>query len=123
MRYAILIYVDPVTYESVSEAEQQADMGEYYALGPSFRERGWEVTGEALQPVDTATTVRTRNGKVLVTDGPFAETKEHLGGFYLVDCENLDGAMEFARRIPDVKHGSIEIRPVVDFSNFPDPNA
>jgi hypothetical protein len=122
MRYAILIYVDPATYENVSEAEQQAEMGEYYALGPSFRERGWEVSGEALQPVETATTVRIRNGKVLTTDGPFAETKEHLGGFYLVDCENLDEAMEFARRVPDVKHGSIEIRPVVDFSNLPDPS-
>ena len=123
MRYAILIYVDPATYEGVSEAENQAEMGEYYALGPSFRERGWEVSGEALQPVETATTVRIRNGKVLTTDGPFAETKEHLGGFYLVDCENLDEAMEFAKAVPDVKRGSIEIRPVVDFSNLPDPNA
>ena len=123
MRYAILIYVDPATYEGVSEAENQAEMGEYYALGPSFRERGWEVSGEALQPVETATTVRIRNGKILTTDGPFAETKEHLGGFYVVDCENLDEAMEFARAVPDVKRGSIEIRPVVDFSNLPDPNA
>ena len=123
MRYLLLIYVDPATYESVTEEENQAEMAEYYALGPSFRERGWEVTGEALQPVTTATTVRVRDGKVLTTDGPFAETKEHLGGFYLVDCENLDQAMEFARRIPDVKRGSIEIRPVVDFSNIPNPNA
>jgi hypothetical protein len=119
MRYAILIYVDPATYESVSEADQQAEMGEYYALGPSFRERGWEVSGEALQPVATATTVRQRDGQFLVTDGPFAETKEHLGGFYLVDCADLDEAMEFARRVPDVRRGSIEVRPVVDFSAAP----
>lgn len=112
MRYAILIYVDPATYAGVSEAEQQAEMGEYYALGPSFRERGWDVSGEALQPIDTATTVRQRDGKFLVTDGPFAETKEHLGGFYLVDCANLDEALEFARRVPDVRRGSIEVRPV-----------
>lgn len=112
MRYAILIYVDPATYAGVSEAEQQAEMGEYYALGPSFRERGWDVSGEALQPIDTATTVRQRDGKFLVTDGPFAETKEHLGGFYLVDCANLDEALEFARSIPDVRRGSIEVRPV-----------
>jgi hypothetical protein len=121
MRYAILIYVDPATYEGVSEAESEGEMNEYYALGPSFRERGWEVSGEALQPVTTATTVRLRDGQHLVTDGPFAETKEHLGGFYLVDCANLDEAMEFARRVPDVKRGSIEIRPVVDFSNPPTP--
>lgn len=123
MRYMLMIYVDPATYENVPEEENQAEMAEYYALGPSFRERGWEVSGEALQPITAATTVRVRNGKVQTTDGPFAETKEHLGGFYLVDCENLDQAMEFALRIPDVRRGSVEIRPVVDFSNIPDPNA
>ena len=112
MRYLILIYVDPATYASVSEAEQQAEMAEYYALGPSFRERGWDVSGEALQAIDTATTVRQRDGKFLVTDGPFAETKEHLGGYYLVDCANLDEALEFARSVPDVRRGSIEVRPV-----------
>jgi hypothetical protein len=123
MRYMLMIYVDPATYESVSEEDNQAEMAEYFALGGSFRERGWGVSGEALQPVAAATTVRVRNGKVQTTDGPFAETKEHLGGFYLVDCDNLDQAMEFAMRIPDVKRGSVEIRPVVDFSNIPDPNA
>ncbi len=121
MQYMILIYVDPASYEGVSEAEQQAEMGEYYALGPSFRERGWQVSGEALHPVATATTVRLRDGQYLVTDGPFAETKEHLGGYYLVDCANLDQALEFARAIPDVKRGSIEVRPVVDFTNAPAP--
>ena len=119
MQYAILIYVDPTTYANVSEAEQQAEMAEYFALGPSFRERGWQVTGEALHPVMTATTVRQRDGQFLVTDGPFAETKEHLGGFYVVDCANLDEALEFARSIPDVRRGSIEVRPVVDFSSAP----
>ncbi len=119
MQYMILIYVDPTTYENVSEADQQAEMADYYALGPSFRERGWQVSGEALHPVATATTVRQRDGQFLVTDGPFAETKEHLGGFYLVDCANLDEALEFARAVPDVKRGSIEVRPVMDFSNAP----
>lgn len=123
MRYLILIYVDPTTYEGVTEAESETEMGEYFALGPSFRARGWEVVGEALQPVETATTVRLRGGKYLITDGPFAETKEQLGGYYQVDCNNLDEALEFAKAIPDVKRGSIEIRPVVDFSNIPDPNA
>lgn len=117
MRYMILIYVDPANYEGMSEADAEAEMGEYYALGPSFRERGWEVSGEALHPITTATTVRQRDGKFVTTDGPFAETKEHLGGFYLVDCDNLDQAIEFAQAVPDVRRGSIEIRPVVDFSS------
>lgn len=119
MQYMILIYVDPTTYVSVSEAEQEAEMAEYYALGPSFRERGYEVTGEGLQGIDAATTVRQRDGKYLVTDGPFAETKEHLGGYYLVNCNNLDEALEFAKAVPDVKRGSIEVRPVMDYSNMP----
>lgn len=123
MQYMLLIYVDPATYEGVTEAENEAEMAEYFALGPSLRERGIQVSGEALQPVTTATTVRVRDGQTLTTDGPFAETKEHLGGFYLVDCANLDEAIDVAKRIPDVRRGSIEIRPVVDFSNVPNPNA
>jgi len=119
MRYLLLIYVDPATYEGVTEAEGQAEMAEYFALGPSVRARGIEMTGEALQPIATATTVRVRDGRPLITDGPFAETKEHLGGYYLVDVDNLDEAIAIAQRIPDVRRGSVEIRPVVDFSNLP----
>jgi hypothetical protein len=73
------------------------------------------VAAEALQPIETATTLRLRDGQRLTTDGPFAETKEHLGGFYLVEAANLDEAIEFAAAIPDARRGSIEIRPVVDF--------
>jgi hypothetical protein len=123
MQYMLLIYVDPTTYEGVTEAENEAEMAEYFALGPSLRERGISVSGEALQPVTTATTVRVRGGQVLTTDGPFAETKEHLGGFYLIDVANLDEAIAVAKRIPDVRRGSVEIRPVVDFSNVPNPNS
>ena len=123
MRYLLLIYVDPATYEGVTEAEGQAEMEEYFALGPSVRARGIEISGEGLQPIATATTVRVRDGRPLITDGPFAETKEHLGGYYLVDVDNLDEAIAIAQRIPDVRRGSVEIRPVVDFSNVPDPNA
>ncbi len=119
MQYMLLIYVDPATYEGVTEAENEAEMAEYFVLGPSLRERGIGVSGEALQPVTTATTVRVRDGKTLTTDGPFAETKEHLGGFYLIDVPNLDEAIDVAKRIPDVRRGSVEIRPVVDFSNVP----
>ena len=112
MRYLLLIYVDRATYEGVTEAENQAEMAEYYTLGPSLRAQGIEMSGEGLQPITTATTVRVRDGQALITDGPFAETKEHLGGFYLVDVPDLDAAIEVAQRIPDVRRGSVEIRPV-----------
>ena len=115
MQYMLLIYVDPATYAGVTEEQNQAEMAEYFALGPSLRERGIEISGEGLQPVTTATTVRVRDGQALITDGPFAETKEHLGGFYLVDVPDLDAAIEVAQRIPDVRRGSVEIRPVVVF--------
>lgn len=116
MQYMLLIYVDPQTYAGVTEEQNQAEMAEYYALGPSLRERGITVSGEGLQPVETATTVRVRDGRTLTTDGPFAETKEHLGGFYLIDVANLDEAIEVATRIPDVRRGSVEIRPVMVYS-------
>jgi hypothetical protein len=116
MQYMLLIYVDPATYQGVTEEQSQAEMAEYFALGPSLRERGIEISGEGLQPITTATTVRVRDGQPLITDGPFAETKEHLGGFYLVDVPDLDAAIEVAQRIPDVRRGSVEIRPVAVYS-------
>ena len=111
MRYLLLIYVDPATYEGLSEAENQAENAEYFALGPSFRERGWEVSGEALQPVETATTVRVRDGKVLTTDGPFAETKEHLGGFWIVELPDLDVALKVAAAASKACQLPVELRP------------
>ena len=116
MQYMLLIYVDPATYAGVTDEQNQAEMAEYFAFGPSLRERGIEVSGEGLQPITTATTVRVRDGQALITDGPFAETKEHLGGFYLVDVPDLDAAIEIAQRIPDVRRGSVEIRPVAVYS-------
>jgi len=116
MRYLLMIYVDPATYEGMTEAENEAEMGEYFALSAELREKGMGVASEALHPVTSATTVRVRNGKTLTTDGPFAETKEYLGGIYLVDCDNLDDAIMIAGRIPDVRRGSVEIRPCVDFA-------
>lgn len=115
MRYLLMIYVDPASYEGTTEAENEVEMGEYFALSAALREKGMNVAAEALHPVSTATTVRVRDGKTLTTDGPFAETKEHLGGFYLIDAENLDAAIMVAERIPDVRRGSIEIRPCVEF--------
>jgi hypothetical protein len=115
MQYALLIYHNEATSAQMSEAEQQALMGAYYAFTEEIRQRGVMQGGEALQPTTMATTVRVRQGKPLITDGPFAETKEQLGGFYIVECENLDDALEIAAKIPDAKGGSIEVRPIVKF--------
>lgn len=116
MQYMLLIYVDPATYAGVTEEQQQAEMGQYFALGPQMRERSAYVSGDALQGIDTATTVRVRDGKTMLTDGPFAETKEHLGGFYIVEAQDLDEAVEWATKIPDVVRGSIEVRPIAVYN-------
>jgi hypothetical protein len=116
MRYVLAIYENEKLWESVTEKEGQAVMGEYFAFTEGIKKSGNLVAGEALQPVATATTVRIRDGKRLTTDGPFAETKEQLGGFYLIEAENIDQAIAIASRIPGARTGSIEVRPVVDFS-------
>jgi hypothetical protein len=113
MRYAILIYSDEArdTYDSLSEAEQQSIMAEYFALS----EDPGTVGGAQLQPGPTATTVRVDNGSVLTTDGPYAETKELLGGFYLIDVADLDAALDFAGRVPAARMGGlVEVRPLVE---------
>lgn len=116
MKYMILIYVDPATYAGVSEEQFQAEMAQYFALSPEAKARGIGVdSGEGLKGIETATTVRVRDGKTVLTDGPFAETKEHLGGFYLIDVKSLDEAIDFATRVPDVVRGSIEVRPIMDY--------
>ena len=111
MKYALLIYSKPGWREDVSEAEQQTMMAEYTAL----REDPRCVDGAGLQGVETATTVRVQNGSALTTDGPFADTKEVFGGYYVYDVPSLDDALEVAARIPAVKlGGSIEVRPVLE---------
>lgn len=110
MKYMALIYGEDITQ---TPEEIQAEVGEYYAFGQMLANRGIEFSGEALHPVSTATTVRVRDGKTLTTDGPFAETKEILGGFYLFDCKDLDEAIELASKIPGARHGSIEVRPII----------
>jgi hypothetical protein len=114
MRYALLIYASEQDWASQTEEESQAVNQEYMAFTKDIVDRGQMAGGEALQPTATATTVRVRDGETLTTDGPFAETKDQLGGFYLVDCKDLDEAIEVAARIPDVRRGSIEIRPIMD---------
>jgi hypothetical protein len=116
MKYLCLIYDDEKQYETMTKEQGDAFMGEYFAYTEGIKSSGHYIAGEALQPVSTATTIRLRNGKISTTDGPFAETKEQLGGFYLVEAKDLNEAIQVASRIPSVKIGSIEVRPVVDFS-------
>jgi hypothetical protein len=105
MKYLCLVYMEEHTLAAVPDSECMA-------YGESLRKSGRYIAAEALQRVDTATTVRVRNGKVTTTDGPFAETKEQLAGFYLIDAEDLDEAVRVAAQIPPARVGSIEVRPV-----------
>jgi hypothetical protein len=114
MRYALLIYDNEQGWASQTEEESQAQFQEYMAFTKDIVDRGLYKGGEALQPTATATTVRVRDGETLTTDGPFAETKDQLGGFYLVEAKDLDEAIEIATGIPDVRRGSIEVRPVME---------
>jgi hypothetical protein len=112
MRYVLLIYAREAEWEAKSPSEREAVMREHAQLDDELvRGRRWKAC-DALQPTRTATTVRVRDGKTLVTDGPFAETKEQLGGFYLVDARDLDDAIAIAARIPPARWGAIEVRPV-----------
>lgn len=113
MKYMLLIYNNPDA--QMSEAELQAEMNAYWGFEEDVRKSGVHVAGEALHPITSATTVKVRDGKTLTTDGPFAETREHLGGFYLIDCKDLDEAIAWAAKIPTAGSGAIEVRPVVLF--------
>jgi hypothetical protein len=114
MQYMLLIYGEEGSWESYSEDERQSIYAEYGKLNGDLRMQGKLIAGDELQPVATATTVQVRNGGTLVSDGPFAETKEALGGYFLIDAESLDEAIEWAAKIPSARDGKIEIRPVVD---------
>lgn len=113
MKYLALIYGDEIAYEALSEEEKQADYGLYDAFGEVAGTRA--PIGEALHPTSTAKTVRVRDGQVMTSDGPFAETKEQLGGFYLLECDSMEEALELAAQIPDAKRGGVEVRPCVKF--------
>jgi hypothetical protein len=115
MKYAFTIYVDESQRTSAGEEEQKAMSQAYAALTQEMQEKNVLVAGEGLYPTPTATTVRVRGGDREVTDGPFAETKEALGGFYVLDVKDLDEAIEWAAKIPGSQTGSIEIRPVMVF--------
>jgi hypothetical protein len=122
VKYMLLIYSEPKAWESLSEAERGAMMGEYYAFTKAIVDSKEHVAGEPLQGVETATTVRVRSGEVLATDGPFAETKEVLGGYYIVDVPDFDRAAELASQLPGARRGldSIEVRPIMELPpDFP----
>jgi hypothetical protein len=113
MKYLLLIYNAETNWTSRSEAERAKIFDEYMAYTNRIHGSGNYIAGEALQPIATATTVRTRDGKTVTTDGPFAETREQLGGFYMVEAKDLDEAIELAKGIPAVRQGCIEVRPIM----------
>jgi hypothetical protein len=113
MQYMLLIYGDGSSWETLTPEQQREIGGAYFAFTEELRGAGKMVAGDALQPTSTATSVRVRDGETLTTDGPFAETKEVLGGYYLIDVDSIDEALEWAAKIPGAAYGTIEVRPVV----------
>jgi hypothetical protein len=112
MKYALLIYSDETIWEKMTEAERGEIVRRYNAVSEDLKKRGQYVLGEPLDATTTASTVKLREGRTLVTDGPFAETREQLGGFYVVDVPDLDTALALAARLPSAEVGSIEVRPI-----------
>lgn len=115
MRYMLLIYEDEAAAAQATQEEQEIAYVDYANYTEEVKNRGILLAGDALMPTHTATTVRVRDGKILTTDGPFAETKEQLGGFYMLNCKDLDEATELAAKIPGARRGSVEIRPVAEY--------
>jgi hypothetical protein len=115
MKYLCLIYDEEKKMAAMSKSETEAFMAEYGAYSQSVKDSGHYLGGNPLQPVHTATSIRSRNGKVSTTDGPFAETKEQLGGYYLIEAKDLNEAISVASRIPSAKTGTIEVRPIMTF--------
>jgi hypothetical protein len=122
MRYLLLIYGDQAEDAKMTEAEQAANMDNWFKYDADFNQTGKVLGGEALMPTSTATTVRGKSGGgTLATDGPFAETKESLGGYYVIDAANLDEAIEWAGKMPHIARGGcVEIRPIMEFDQRPD---
>jgi hypothetical protein len=116
VQYLLLIYDNENGWKDLSEAERTRVHNDYMEFTKAIMASGHFKAGDALQPTTTATTVRVRNGKAVHTDGPFAETREQLGGYYLIDAKDLDEALAIAARIPSAPYGSIEVRPVANFN-------
>ena len=112
MQYLLLIYSNEAEYAALPQAELAKTMAEYGTFTQGIVQSGNFKGGERLRPISTATTVRVRNGKTMTTDGPFAETREQLGGFYMIEAKNLDEASAIAAKIPGARYGSVEVRPI-----------
>jgi hypothetical protein len=112
MKYMLLMYWDQTITQKFTPEEYQAAGKAWYALGQELEAAGVLVSNQGLSPITDATTVRVRDGKMLISDGPFAETHEQLGGYYLLECKDIDEATAWAAKIPSAKYGSIEVRPV-----------
>ena len=117
MKYLCLIYDNETTRASRSQADADAFTGEYLRFTEEIKRNGQYVAGEALHPVSSATTVRVRHGSLLTTDGPFAETTEQLGGFYMIDARDLNDAIHVAAKIPSARTGSVEVRPILQLAH------
>jgi hypothetical protein len=115
MKYLLTIYTDESGFANATPQDIQQVMAAYEKFGRDASEAGVMLGGEGLQPSSTATTVRVRDGETITSDGPFAETREQLGGYYLLDCRDLDEALSWAARIPGAATGTIEVRPVMDY--------
>ncbi len=115
MKYLVLLYTNPGSEPAPGTPDFDAMMGEYFSLDERMKDTATFLAGEGLQGVETATTLRKRGGKVHTSDGPFAETHEHLGGFYLIDAPDLDAALRYAAEIPAARYGSVEVRPVMSY--------
>src|SRR3954451_17355903 len=115
MHYLLTIYIDESGFAESTPEQAQEMTSAYLALTEEMKAAGAFIGGEGLQPTSTATTVTVRDGETIVTDGPFAETREQLGGYYLLDCKDLDEAIGWAARIPGSESGSVEVRPVMDY--------
>ncbi|HTY40403.1 MAG TPA: YciI family protein [Thermoanaerobaculia bacterium] len=114
MRYLLLIYDAESQWAGLNESQKGQMFQEYMTFTESIKKSGHWLAGQQLQPIASATTVRIRNGRMTTTDGPFAETREQLGGFYMIEASNLDEATAIAARVPSAKIGSIEVRPIVE---------
>jgi hypothetical protein len=115
VKYLLAIYDDEARWPELDEAAQAAEIDEYRRLDDAATAAGVFIASQALEPSESTRSVRVREGEVLVTDGPFAETKEQLGGFYLLECESAEEAIEWAARIPAVRSGRVDVRPVIEF--------
>lgn len=116
MKYGLLLYNDPSLAPEFGTPEMDAEMQDWFAFTADLQASGKFLGGEALTPTETATCVQIRDGKTITTDGPFAETKETLGGFYLLEADTLDDAIAWAEKIPLAPYGTVEVRPVMEFN-------